>query len=584
MKLERAAILPEPDLPDSHELAAQGRRLAKDVALGSCAFLEEHGVDCELEYKRRCVAAGRIMFQAQVGYRDIEETERACLEIDAHLRGRGYRVDRYGLIFDRSMGYPSSLRSQRPRGTGLVVDDPDRLRLLTSRVPVAPHFGDHMIGPPASVENTIMALEAGSTSLGNLAQYYTFDLLYEGGDISRTEATVKAIALVAALPVEVIIHSNLDDGFASLFGDLCCSLGMVLVEQHIVGNLLGATLAHSFGQTFPNPLHRIAFQRALGRVEPQAGTMIYGDTTGFRPDEWSNVAVLATSLTADLLAQRLCPTLHAIVPVPLTEFSRIPEPEEIITAQETANGLNERVEDLLPLVDVSAADVMADRLVEGGRHFARALFQGFEEAGIDTGSAVEMLLAIKRLGPRRLEMRFGPGEQSSGSIRRRPVVPSNTIVEVEKRIDAMITRLPEGLPEAIRARKPVACIATTDVHEWGKVALERAFGRLGVQVLDAGVNADPDQVVQCARDGEATFIALSTYNGIALTYARALRREMKRAALELPVYFGGRLNQVPEGSNTSLPVDVSARLREIGCRPCADIDEMLRHLSKPDRS
>ena len=543
---------------------------------------QEHGVDCELEYKRRRVAAGEIMFQAQVGYRDIEKTERACLEIDTHLRGRGYRVDRYGLIFDRSMGYPSSLRPGRPRGTGLVVDDPERLRRLTARVPVAPHFGDHMIGPPASVENTVMALEAGSTSLGNLAQYYTFDLLYEGGDVPRTEATVKAIALVAALPVEVIIHSNLDDGFASMFTDLCCSIGMVLVEQRIVGDLLGATLAHSFGQTSPNPFHRIAFQRALGRVEPRAGTMIYGDTTGFRPEEWSNVAVLATSLTADLLAQRLSPTLHAIVPVPLTEFSRIPEPEEIITAQEAANGLNERVEALLPLVDVSAADALADRMVEGGRHFASALFQGFEEAGIDTGNPVEMLLAIKRLGPRRLEMLFGPGERSSENTRRRPVLPSNTIVEVETRIDTLITRLPEDLPKALRARELVACIATTDVHEWGKLGLERAFEQLGVSVIDAGVNADPDRVVRCARDGGADFIALSTYNGIALTYARALRREMKSASLELPVYLGGRLNQVPEGSNTSLPVDVTAKLREIGCRPCADVEEMLRHLSETD--
>ena len=65
--------------------------------------------------------------------------------------------------------------------------------------------------------------------------------------------------------------------------------------------------------------------------------------------------------------------------------------------------------------------------------------------------------------------------------------------------------------------------------------------------------------------------------------ARALRREMKRASLELPVYLGGRLNQVPESSNTSLPVDVSAQLREIGCRPCAGVEEMLRHLTEPER-
>jgi len=34
----------------------------------------------------------------------------------------------------------------------------------------------------------------------------------------------------AAQPVEIIVHPNLDDGFASLFTDLACSLGLILIE------------------------------------------------------------------------------------------------------------------------------------------------------------------------------------------------------------------------------------------------------------------------------------------------------------------------------------------------------------------
>ena len=302
MNLERKRLLPESELPDPAALINEGRRLASRVQVGSCAFLEKHDVDCELEYKRRCVAQNRVMFQAQVGYRDIEKTERACLEIHERLERSGYTVDRFGLIFDRSMGYPSEIRRERPRGTGLIVDDPQRLAKLTATVPVAPHFGDHMIGPPASVENTTLALGAGSTSLGNLAQYYSFDLLYEGSDIPRTAATVTAITLASAQPVEIIIHSNIDDSFVPLFTDQCCGLGMVLVEQHIVRDLLGATLAHSFGQSFTNPLHRVAFQRALFRVEPDAGTMIYGNTTDYGPDENLNYVALASALTADIVA------------------------------------------------------------------------------------------------------------------------------------------------------------------------------------------------------------------------------------------------------------------------------------------
>ena len=43
----------------------------------------------------------------------------------------------------------------------------------------------------------------------------------------------------------------------------------------------------------------------------------------------------------------------------------------------------------------------------------------------------------------------------------------------------------------------------------------------------------------------------------------------------LPVFAGGRLNQIPRDSNTSLPVDVTPELRARGAIPCARVEEML---------
>ena len=51
-----------------------------------------------------------------------------------------------------------------------------------------------------------------------------------------------------------------------------------------------------------------------------------------------------------------------------------------------------------------------------------------------------------------------------------------------------------------------------------------------------------------------------TYNGVALTYARALLNELDARGLELPVLIGGRLNQIPDQTNSSLPVDVTTQL------------------------
>ena len=97
------------------------------------------------------------------------------------------------------------------------------------------------VSTPAAFENTIAALLSGSTSIGNLGQYFAFRQPHWDDDIFTTAESLKAIALTAAQPVPVIVHSNLDDGFASIFTDLSCSLGTILLEQYIVDELLAAT-------------------------------------------------------------------------------------------------------------------------------------------------------------------------------------------------------------------------------------------------------------------------------------------------------------------------------------------------------
>jgi len=49
--------------------------------------------------------------------------------------------------------------------------------------------------------------------------------------------------------------------------------------------------------------------------------------------------------------------------------------------------------------------------------------------------------------------------------------------------------------------------------------------------------------------------------------------------LSLPVFIGGKLNQVPHASNPSLPVDVSAELEQAGALPCHDMSVFLARLA-----
>ncbi len=54
-----------------------------------------------------------------------------------------------------------------------------------------------------------------------------------------------------------------------------------------------------------------------------------------------------------------------------------------------------------------------------------------------------------------------------------------------------------------------------------------------------------------------------------------LRRELDARALGIPVLIGGRLNQIPEASNTSLPVEVGDELAALGAVVCREVEDAL---------
>jgi len=577
--LDRAQILPELELPDPAQLLAEGQRLARTVTVGPCPFLSAYGVRSESEYKRRRMAEGAIMLHAQFGYRSPAKSRRAYAEIYERLAAAGYRVDRYGICLDWSMGYPAAQRADMPRGTGLILREPEDFATLTQSAPVAPHFGDFCIGTPAAVENTAAALAAGSTSIGNLGQYFTFRMPRWSDDVGTTADTVKALALCAAQPVEIVVHSNLDDGFAALFCDLACGIGAVLIERYIVEELIGGRVSHCYGHTFSNPLTRLAFQRALARVTETPGTMVYGNTTIFVASEVENFANLASYLLVDIVAQRTHPTGHGLNPVPVTEAMRIPEIDEIVDAHLFANRLIQRAEGFEALLDLAAADRIADRLVEAGQRFKERVLSSLAEAGIDIANPFELLLAIRRIGAKRLEELFGPGEPGEDALRKRvPVVRATTVAALETQGEGLVAFLDRPDQEVIRRAGFTTCVTCTDVHEYGKILIEAVLGRLGVEVVDAGVSADPDAVARRARAAGADLIAVSTYNGVALDYLQALRQEMARVGLEAPIFIGGKLNQIPEDSPLSLPVDVTDQLRALGAIICHRVEDMLEEL------
>jgi methylmalonyl-CoA mutase cobalamin-binding subunit len=260
----------------------------------------------------------------------------------------------------------------------------------------------------------------------------------------------------------------------------------------------------------------------------------------------------------------------------VTEALHIPEIDEVVGAHLFANRLIQRAGGFVPLIDLIQADKVADLLVEGGQRFQASVLHGLAGAGIDIHDPFELLLALRRIGARRLEELFGPGRSDSRHLHgRAPMVRATTVAELEIRSREIAARLNETEQRKLRSAGLVVCVACTDVHEYGKLLLEGVLRGAGLEVVDAGVSVDADSVALRALDTRANLIAISTYNGVALSYLRALRAEMDRLGLDLPVFVGGKLNQMPDDDPASLPVDVSGELRAMGAIPCPAMDQML---------
>ncbi len=578
--LRRENILTEQKLPNGARLIEMGRSRAAEITLGGCSFLSTQKVTSEAEYKRNAARQGQFMYHAQVGWRDPDLTAQNISEISNKIEAAGGYVDRYGICLDWSMGYPPDEREGRARGTGLVLRNDEDFKLIANASNGAPHFGDFVIGMPAAVENTIAALRAGATSIGNLGQYFTFRLPDWDDDVMIASKTIEAIALCAAMPSEIIIHSNMDDGFAARFSDLACALGAVLLEKYIVEDLLGARIGHCFGHTFSNLVSRQAFHLALNKITETPGTMIYGNTTAFTENEAESYAALAAYLSADMAALHWASSGHAITPIPITEARRIPTVDEIIDAHLFSHKLAGRLCGTWDDKPPSHVRKLSDQLIENGQLFFDNTMRGMTSLGYNTDDPFEMLLALRRIGAGELERAFGPGAvDPNGYYGRAPVIASSVVHEISEQARQIVDGIAVDVRERLSERAPRICLATTDVHEYGKRLVEQVLANLGVDAIDGGISVDPDDLVQSAIKANANVIALSTYNGVAKNYIDRLVDEIVKSGQSFEIYVGGRLNAVPDGSNTGLPVDVDKALAARGVVACRCVEDMLISLT-----
>jgi methylmalonyl-CoA mutase cobalamin-binding subunit len=555
----------------SAELIAQGRAAAP-ATIPTTAFLRSVGATSEVEYKRRCRDDGTVMYHLHIGLSTWEATEDALRTVVDGLAAHGHHADRFGLAFDRAMGVPEDLRHLTVKETGPRVGADDWVRLAQS-APIQPHTGDYMIGFPAGFQNAVRALTAGITTIGNVGQYTAYELLGGSDEILVTEETVRALAAIGAVrDLGGLAHSNLEDGSATQARHFGAYVGWAALELYVVEHLIGARLAHCFGNTIQNPEHRAVVHFALDdlRGGDSIGSMIYGNTVDQRPGAWArNVATAAAQIAFDIALQLRRPTGHAVNPVPFTEAERIPSPAEIVEVHLLAREMEREVRKAPDLYDWDRYEQLGTLVADYARSFRDRALAVFADDGVDPGDAAQVLLAMRRTSMGDLEDRVD-------------LAAPDEVAALEPWKSSNVRRLAEQLTGGVAVgttpltgRRVV--LAVLEVHDLVRDALARVLPRAGAEVVLLGSGTPIDGVARAATDEDADAIVLGTYNGNALALGERLTAASRELGWQGDIYIGGILNQ---DTGEGLPVDARPGLAGLGVHCVERAEDLIELLSR----
>lgn len=571
----------EKDLPDMKTIKNDARKIAEGITIRETLFMKKYGVKSEAEYKRRMMKAGKIMKHGVIGWNSREATAEGVRKVYETLEKEGSYIDRLGMICDWVMGVPEEYRDRFQASGSLIFNSPEEWNEIGQVAPVNPHLGDHMIGSLNSVENVKHGLGAGVTSIGNLAQYFTYE--YPGLDLEeyRTEDYIKAMAVMGEFKERgVCIHCNLDDGYGAQFHDVANLLGWAKLEKYIAEELAGARVAHCYGNLFSDPMLRIIFNRGLSKIDKYhtPGTFVNGNTIDYGMCMPKNYSVLPSYAIADIACQMKYPTGYAMSAIPYSEALRIPSAEEIIECQLAMDMAIEKAPYYAEYLDWDKINAEADRIVDGANLFFERVMNALDDLGVDTEHAGQIAAVLKAIGPEQLEINFGAGPKREGAMRGRDQIRGTSIVRTIIKIrDEALSHLSDESQSALKGVNVV--VGSTDVHEFGKEVVRSVLAEAGANVFDMGTSASIPEIVDTVTESGSDIVCMSTYNGMAYSFGNALVDALKAAGRDdVAVLMGGRLNEALDGSD--VPVDVRDRLISLGINVDNDINTMVGTILK----
>jgi len=581
--VDLSSLVPE-GLPDGRDAVHEGRAIGEKLERAQSMYLQEKGFRSELDYRLHAREHGIASTCMNLGLATWGETREAMGLIYEDALRRGVRPpDRFNLLAERRMGLPKDLRASAPQETGPVLWTQQDWWELTHTVPIQPEAADNCIGGPGSLDNVVDAVTAGVTYVGTFSQN-TWRWPYWNDEIAQTMAFLKAVGVLAAHRDDgVCFDTYLEDGYPGVFHDYASYVGWALLERFVTRELCGAEFSISWGGLTTDPISKSAMTLALNDINERVPcAFVQGDTIGNRPDIESNFAVMSTDVLFMKLVDHHYKLGGAPIAVPVTETQRIPTWQEVSTVQTVSRRLDDYVGLVEPTIDWSRIETVRDRLVEGGRRFYENAITGLGEAGIDTRDPARVLFVLRRLGAHGCEELFGAGAvDASYPGGRRPIMQTDLVRQtMEERGRLLQTLSTRETDPRLRGCKVV--VSSTDVHEFAEFLLVSTLEAVGSDVVDFGINRDPEDIVKVALETNAEAVVVTTHNGVARSFATKLREELERAGIGgTEIYMGGVLNEDVDGSD--IPVDVREDLAKIGVRTPAGIEDLINEIGERDR-
>lgn len=575
-------LIPE-STPDGRKILVEGLAIGKTVNAGKSRFQREKGYASDVDYRREMKEKGEMVWGIIMGLSSVDEQVKGMEYLYEFGKRTGKEIDLFFVIANMLTGLPRDLREKAPKGTSFVCDKPEDWRRMAEAAPISVCFGDFHLGSPNSLENTIRAVEYGSSYSGVLSQI-SWDFPFYNNDLEFVSSVLKALGVLASKWDEkYVVNTYYDDGIPGYFMDYASYLGYGMFERYIVTDLCGARYSASYGQLMSMPAQKTAFTMACAKVfdlpdQPGVNYVYSNAIDHWDHDIEANYGISLQEYLMLILANKKYHIGCRIETIPITEKIAVPTPEAIANMQAAAQRLEEKAGQWERMMDFSWCEEMRDLLIEKGTQFFNNILKGLQEAGLDTKDPLQMLMILRRIDAIKMEKIFHPSIRENADGAFTPYVPTTMGQQCQEIQDGIVQEmLDAGYSGKLSGKRIV--VVSADAHYYGSFVVCNVLSALGADVVNGGVDFDTVDVLDLAEEEDPDYVCISVHNGQALDFAKQLMELSRERPKQYPVFMGGKLNGILPGATE--PTDVSYLVGEMGVTACQSLQAMVDYLAKP---